>query len=85
MKYRLDSGLLTEEDYSILAHLCDRSGTKLYWAWCRIVGDSDERDADLMLEAQHVAEWGPAAIELHGIACRGWNDRGYYRERVWMR
>ncbi len=53
--------------------------------------ECDRRDAALMLEVQQVAEWGPAAIELHGIACRGWNDRGYWiedtddGEGIWQR
>lgn len=51
----------------------------------------DRRDAALMLEARQEAEWGPGPIELHGIACRGWNSQAYWiedtddGEGVWMR
>lgn len=34
----------------------------------------DRRDADLMLVAQEIARFGPCAIELYGIACRGWDQ-----------
>lgn len=30
------------------------------------------RDAELMLQAQEIAQFGPAAIQLFGIDCRGW-------------
>ncbi len=36
--------------------------------------DSDRRDAHLMYTAQTIAVRGPAAIELFGIACRGWDE-----------
>lgn len=51
----------------------------------------DISDADLMLHAQEVAQFGPAAIELYGIAFRGWNSTPYWIEEtddgegVWMR
>lgn len=35
--------------------------------------EQDRRDADLMLLAQEVSVCGPAAVELYGIACRGWS------------
>lgn len=34
----------------------------------------DARDADLMFEAAKIASCGPAAIQLHGIDCRGWDQ-----------
>lgn len=53
---------------------------------------ADCRDAALMLLAQRIAKGGgPAAIELYGIACRGWNELGYWiedtedGEGIWMR
>lgn len=35
----------------------------------------DRRDADLMLWAQQVSQFGDAAVELDGIDCRGWTQR----------
>lgn len=34
----------------------------------------DRRDAELMYEASSISADGPAAIELYGIACRGWSQ-----------
>lgn len=72
MKPLPDCSLLTKEDLDIW--VCRK--------WARYTFTiADRRDAALMLEAQEIARWyGPAAIELHGIACRGWNDRGYWIE-----
>jgi hypothetical protein len=53
--------------------------------------NGDERDAELMLSAQEVAQFGPAAIQLHGIDCRGWLSDRYSiedtedGEGVWRR
>jgi hypothetical protein len=52
----------------------------------------DRRDADLMLEAQQCAKGGgPASIDVRGIACRGYNEHGYWiedtedGEGIWLR
>ena len=47
----------------------------------RIARESDRRDADLMLLAQQVSSCGPCAVELHGIACRGWSQGTLSPER----
>lgn len=33
----------------------------------------DISDADLMLHAQELAQFGNAAISIYGIECRGWS------------
>jgi len=35
---------------------------------------SDRADADRMCLAQDIARHGPSAIELHGVAYRGWDQ-----------
>lgn len=41
--------------------------------------EDDRRDAELMRVATQVARFGRSALELHGIACRGW-DLGLPRD-----
>jgi hypothetical protein len=87
--------VLTEEDWSIWLRLragqFDSSNDD---SWLEIVDHyeaSDRRDAELMLRAQEVAQFGPAAIELYGIACRGRNSPPYWiedtadGEGIWQR
>jgi hypothetical protein len=47
--------------------------------------EADRRDAELMLEAQQIANFGDAAIELYGIAFRGWTEGGRYQDHDHMK
>jgi hypothetical protein len=93
---RLPSAPFTREDLWIWAgRYTRRSWTEVstgdaFVAQMNVIGQ-DNRDAELMLEAQEFAQFGPAAIELYGIAFRGWNSPAYWIEEtedgqgVWMR
>jgi len=80
--------LLTKEDHDIW---CRVTWDGHLHGWHELAQDSDRRDAELMLRAQEVAQFGPAAIELYGIACRGWNSPPYWiedtadGEGIWQR
>jgi hypothetical protein len=78
---------LTEED----SRIWTRQARYAYDGSFFLSRNQDRRDADLMLQAQEVAQFGPAAIELYGIACRGWNSSAYWiedtadGEGIWQR
>jgi hypothetical protein len=79
MKPRLESAEYTAEDmhihlrhYNASAELA-RFGGALFG----IARVQDCRDADLMLQAQEVAQFGPCPLELYGIPCRGWSIGSY--------
>jgi hypothetical protein len=88
---RLPAGTWTTEDTDIWVRVLERHG--LYWYASNLIWfqEQDRRDAELMLQAQEVAQFGPAAIELYGIACRGWNSTPYWIEEtadgegIWQR
>lgn len=51
-----------------------RGGTAAWAVSLRALGlASDIIDADLMLHAQQLAQFGNAAISIYGIECRGWS------------
>jgi hypothetical protein len=84
MKPRLPVEALTPEDQAIWRAICCFSFHRQRLSVCaeHQAQEQDRRDADLMLQAQEVAQFGPsAAIELYGIACRGWNVCAYWIER----
>jgi hypothetical protein len=81
---------LTDEDMWAWCFALRKMDTKTSGSWSAYE-QADRRDADLMLQAQEVAQFGPAAIELYGIACRGWNSPPYWiedtadGEGIWQR
>jgi hypothetical protein len=86
------SAPLTLEDMAIWSGIQRRWIARFYNVLREhVTSEVDRRDADLMLQAQEVAQFGPAAIELYGIACRGWNSTPYWIEEtadgegVWQR
>lgn len=66
---------LTSEDFAIFTrHSPDNPVRSFLLGWRFAYSlEQDRRDGNLMLMAQTIAAHGPAAIELHGIACRGWS------------
>jgi hypothetical protein len=81
---------LTPEDTSIWCEVYLRAGRRPEFGIVRAAA-ADRHDAELMLQAQEVAQFGPAAIELYGIAFRGWDSSAYWIEEtadgegIWMR
>lgn len=91
MKPLLKSAPLTFLDSTIWLHVAARFSLDYPLRLDLVSGDVDRRDAALMLHTQQIASFGPAAIELYGIPCRGWNEHGYWiedtddGEGVWCR
>ncbi len=74
MKPRLESAPLTPEDFRIWDRLMDPPPPREGISAVDYV-TADRRDADLMLHTQQIASFGPAAIELYDIPCRGWTQK----------
>jgi hypothetical protein len=62
---------LTEEDFWIWQRFHSRGWKVRHWV--HRMFDADRRDADLMLQAQEIARFGSAGIQLYGIDFRGWD------------
>jgi hypothetical protein len=68
---------LTKEDGDIWVRVINRS-RRCFSAhdaglYHRVTLGADRRDADLMLQAQEIASFGPTGIQLYGIDFRGWD------------
>jgi hypothetical protein len=70
IKPRLSPLLITEEDMRIWT----RPARYAYDSSFPLSRHQDRSDAELMLQAQRIAACGPAAIQLEGIDCRGWDE-----------
>jgi len=72
---QLESGALTPEDLAILKRGTRHPELGMERKIRALMGyQSDRQGAVLMLLAQDIAQFGPTAINLHGIPCRGWNQ-----------
>jgi hypothetical protein len=76
MKPHLGRAPPTPEDIDVMTwrYIRGPSPTRVVIAVDAVATPADCRDADLMLQAQYVASFGPCGIELYGIACRGWDQ-----------
>jgi hypothetical protein len=74
MKPRQPPVALTPEDTSIWMWVILRSRMTANELYGNSGFHADRRDADLMLWATEVAQFGPASIQLDGIDCRGWTQ-----------
>lgn len=69
------SGELTPEDRAILKRGIRHPELGMERKIRALTGfQSDCQGAMLMLLAQDIARFGPAAINLRGVACRGWDQ-----------
>ena len=72
---QFESGELTAEDRTILKRGSDHPELGMERKIRALIGiQSDRQSAVLMLLAQDIAQFGPTAINLHGIPCRGWDQ-----------
>ena len=70
----LPTALPLEEEIEVWRALAHRERFRVFGPYGILgkIRESDRRDAELMLQAQEIAQFGPAAIQLFGIDCRGW-------------
>lgn len=82
MRRRAQSAPLTEEDLEAWGQVCERfrPGGPCYWY--EATRAADRRAADLMFMASDIAKYGPCAIQLFGIDCRGWSEEPDWTDRV---
>lgn len=76
MKPRLEPAPPTEEDFEVCCLVAYRFsfGDHVRWnALAHVTREAAKRDADLMFQAQELAQFGNAAISIYGIECRGWS------------
>ena len=74
IRERLGAAPLTRTDWGIFLLLAARRRCPIEYVLLQCLS-ADNRDADLVLRAQEIARFGPAAIQLWGIDCRGWTLR----------
>lgn len=83
VKLRLESAPLTEEDRDIWLRVAVDFGAQHgFHCLDLFLRCADRRDADLMFMASDIAKYGPCAVQLFGIDCRGWSQEPDWTDRV---
>jgi hypothetical protein len=75
MNTRWRSTAPTDEDLDVLGfRMYVGPGRLQFIGTLHALGTQQDRsDAELMLEAQQIARFGPCPMQLYGIECRGWS------------